>query len=113
MNDGERIERWLRELAATLQAAAGLAARGEDAFRNDPALPLAFEALSNRVGDLSKRLTRADPDRFSNSAWRAAARHRDFVVHHYGALDHDLLWSTVVDSFPRLAELVRVQLDQA
>lgn len=47
MNGDERIGRWLAELATTLDAAAVLAARGEAAYHDDPALPLAFEALSN------------------------------------------------------------------
>lgn len=106
MNDADRIERWLTDLAATLDQAADLVERGEHAFRDDPALPLAFEALSNRVGDLSKRLIGADAQRFAHPTWRLAARHRDFVVHHYDALDDDLLWRTVTVSFPELRILV-------
>ena len=106
MNADERVPRWLDDLADVLVQAAALADRGERAFRSDPALPLAFEALSNRVGDLAKRLVAAAPDRFRHPNWRAAARHRDFVVHHDDRLDEALLWRTVTRSFPELAELV-------
>lgn len=105
MNDEERIDRWLADLESTLREAATLAERGVEAYRHDAALPFAFEALVNRVGDLAKRLCRADAARFNDPTWRAAARTRDFVVHHYDRIDADLLWRTVTVSFPRLREL--------
>jgi hypothetical protein len=57
------------DLGSTLDSAETLVLRGERAFHSDAALPLAFEALSNRVGDLSKRLCAADPQRFSDPMW--------------------------------------------
>lgn len=112
MNDPDRIARWLADLGSTLHQAARLAERGPEDFERDAALPLAFEALVNRVGDLAKRLVAADRDRFADPLWRAAARTRDFVVHHYDRIDTDLLWQTVTVSFPQLAELVRAQRDR-
>lgn len=109
MKDADRIARWLADLEATLERAAELAERGRESFDNDSALPLAFEALSNRVGDLAKRLIGVDPQRFSQPSWRQAARHRDFVVHHYDRLDTDLLWQTVTQNFPQLARLARAE----
>lgn len=106
MNDADRVPGWLADLQDALARAAELAGRGREAFDEDAALPLAFEALSNRIGDLAKKLCAADPDRFAGPAWRQAARHRDFVVHHDGRIDDDLLWATVTDSFPALAALV-------
>lgn len=100
-------ERWLDELDRALVQAARLVERGEDIFHADPAIPLAFEALSNRVGDLAKRLRTADPQRFAHPSWRAAARHRDFVVHDHDRMDSELLWRTVTVSFPELAGLLR------
>lgn len=102
MNEADRVARWLSDLIDTLDAARTLADRGRDAFDGDPALPLAFEALSNRIGDLAKRLVATAPEQFSAAVWRQAARHRDFVVHHYDRLDAELLWRTVTESFPAL-----------
>lgn len=104
MTGPERADAWLRDLVIALDQAAMLVARGHGAYLEDPALPLAFEALVNRVGDLAKRLTTADPSRFAQPIWRAAARTRDFVVHHYDRVDHDVLWQTVSVSFPALRE---------
>ncbi|GAA1830204.1 HepT-like ribonuclease domain-containing protein [Agromyces salentinus] len=106
MKPADRVERWLADLSATLDSAADLVARGREAFGTDPALPLAFEALSNRVGDLSKRLTAADPARFDHPLWSQAARNRDFVVHHYDRIDEDALWVTVSRSFVELRLLL-------
>ncbi len=109
MKIDDRIPRWLDDLEATLATAADLAFRGRTAFDSDPAVALAFEALSNRVGDLAKRLLAAAPERFADPIWRQAARQRDFVVHHYDRVDADLLWRTVTESFPKLADAVRAQ----
>ncbi|MGL3148962.1 HepT-like ribonuclease domain-containing protein [Microbacterium sp. A82] len=109
MNEADRTQRWLDELRSTLDTAADLVERGHDAYDKDLAVPLAFEALSNRIGDLAKRLVVADSERFSALIWRQAARHRDYVVHHYDRLDGELLWRTVTESFPELAALVRAE----
>ncbi len=109
MKDNDRVDRWVADLISTLNQAAELVERGEDAYRQDPALPLAFEALSNRVGELAKRLVSASPGRFSEAIFRQAARNRDFVAHHYDRVDRAILWRTVRDSFP----LLRVALEDA
>lgn len=80
----------------------GSVARGRTEFDHDPAIPLAFEALSNRVGDLAERLVAADPARFSDPIWSQAARNGDVVVHHYDRVDADALWVTVDRSFAEL-----------
>ncbi|MGM7667638.1 HepT-like ribonuclease domain-containing protein [Microbacterium sp. A93] len=109
MNEVDRIQRCLDELRSAFDTAANLVERGRDAYDSDLAVPLAFEALSNRIGDLVRRLVAADSERFSASIWRQAARHRDYVVHHCDRLDAELLWRTVTESFPELAALVRAE----
>lgn len=109
MKESDRLDRWVADLRMTLGRAEELVARGEGSYREDPAMPLAFEALSNRVGELSKRLIAADPAKFASGIWRQAARNRDFVVHHYDRIDDELLWRTVAVSFP----LLRAALDDA
>lgn len=103
----QRIARWMADLNAMLDSAESLVSRGEQAFHSDPALPLAFEALSNRVGELSKRLCAADLERFSAPIWSQAARNRDFVVHHYDRIDTQALWITISVSFPELRRMLR------
>jgi uncharacterized protein with HEPN domain len=106
---GRAPERWRDGLITTLDRAGELAGRGHAAYVEDPALPLAFEALANRVGELAKRLSAAEPARFRAPIWAQAARNRDFVVHHDDRIDAQALWLTVTVSFPALrAEAERV-----
>jgi len=98
----ERTDRWIDDLLATLGAAEALVARGREAYDADTALPLTFEALSNRVGDLATRLTAVDPARFAEPIWAQAARNRDFVVHHDDRIDREALWQTATQGFPEL-----------
>ena len=108
MKADERIDRWLSDLLASLDTAAELVDRGRSAFDADPAVALAFEALSNRVGEIAKRLNAADAARFSHPIWAQAARNRDFVVHSYDRIDRDALWGTVTRSFPELRDAAAV-----
>ena len=106
---GGRTARWAEDLRLTLDRAAELAARGREEFDSDAALPLAFEALVSRVGELAKRLSAAAPDTFADRIWSDAARNRDFVAHHYDRIDLDVLWVTVTRDLPAL----RTALDAA
>jgi uncharacterized protein with HEPN domain len=109
VRDVDRVERWLDDLSASLTSAADLVGRGREAFDADPALPLAFEVLCNRAGELAKRLVATDPVRFHDAVWAQAARNRDFGVHHCDRLDAQSMWSTVSTSFP----LLQRQIDLA
>ncbi|PTL74511.1 hypothetical protein C1I63_17930 [Rathayibacter caricis DSM 15933] len=103
----DRSARWLDLIVEDCARAQALVDRGRDAFDADPALPLAFEALANRIGDLAKRLAHDDPQRFSEALWSIAAKNRDFIVHHYDVVDRDRLWLTVATDFPSVADLAR------
>jgi uncharacterized protein with HEPN domain len=101
-----RAEALLVDLLAVLEKAARLADRGRNALDEDEALPLAFEAICNRVGDIAKKLLEVEPARFTDSVWREAAQNRDFVVHQYHRIDLETLWITVSESLPALREKI-------
>jgi len=103
----DQITRWMTELRNTLSIADELVERGRAAYDTDPALRLAFEALSNRVGDLAKRLVALDPERFNAPIWSAAARNRDLVAHSYHRIDYDLLWATVAQDFGAMGAMLQ------
>lgn len=107
MKANDRIDGLLEDLEDSLRSAAELVARGRNQFDTDLAVRLAFEALSNRVGEVAKLLTKLDPERFAESEWSLASRHRDRIVHHYSSISLEALWSTVTIHFPRLRELAR------
>lgn len=102
MNSHERIEGLLDDLEQTLDSAAVLVARGRGAFDSDLAMRLAFEALSNRVGEVSKLLTQLDPQLFAEPVWSFATKNRD-------SIDLDVLWDTAASHFPKLRELARTK----
>lgn len=52
------------------------------------------------------RICTPDPQRFAHPLWSAAAKNRDLIAHHYEVIDPDELWDTVVQGFPRLADVV-------
>lgn len=102
MKPENRVERWVDDLNEALDLADELVARGRDAYDADPAMPLAFQTLATRVGEIAKRLVAADPVRFNSPEWSLAARQRDLVVHHYDRIDDDALWDTVSVHLPKL-----------
>ena len=106
MTSDGRAQALLTDLLAVLEKAARLADRGRIALDEDEALPLAFEAICNRVGDLAKKLREVDPARFTDSVWKQAAQNRDFVVHQYHRIDLDTLWLTVSVSLPALRDKI-------
>ena len=103
LGHNDRVAGWVIELRATLADAGLLVDRGRTAFDSDRALPLAFEALCNRVGELCKKLVESQPEAFQHPVFRQAIRNRNFVVHQYHQIDLDALWATVTDGFAELA----------
>ena len=106
MTPDGRTDALIADLLEVLDKAARLADRGRASLDEDEALPLAFEAICNRVGDIAKKLMEIDPARFADSVWRKAAQNRDFVVHQYHRLDLDTLWITVTKSFAELRDRI-------
>jgi hypothetical protein len=96
----DRTERWRADLTATLADAATLVSRGRAAFDSDLALPLACEAICNRVGDLAKKLISVDPARYAEPIWTLAARN-------YPRPDVELLWNTMTADLPALAAALK------
>lgn len=106
MISDRRVQALVVDLLAILEKAARLADRGRNALDEDEALPLAFESICNRVGDIAKKLMEVDPARFTDSVWKQAAQNRDFVVHQYHRIDIDTLWITVSESLPALRDKI-------
>ncbi len=95
--------RWATLLRENLSLATTVTVRGREVFFSDRTLQLAGEALIIRVGDLAKKLVTAEPTLGDDPVWRAAARTRDFVAHHYHRVDTEALWETLTVSFGDLS----------
>jgi uncharacterized protein with HEPN domain len=109
-----RVAKDLLDLDESLSTAAELVARGRAVYDSDRAIQLAFEALSNRIGEAIKRLARDGwTESQSEIEWAAATRHRDFLVHHYQLIDPELLWSTMAVDLPRMHAALQPSIREA
>ena len=74
----------------------------EQVFYNDATYQLAATQIMGQIGELVKRLSDDFVKENSNVPWKAIARNRDVVVHHYSKLDPTKLWETMKKDFPVL-----------
>jgi uncharacterized protein with HEPN domain len=69
---------------------------------DDELLRLALTKLVEIVGEAAKQVSEPTRATYPEVPWRAAARMRDRLVHHYFDIDLDVLWETVTAELPRL-----------
>jgi uncharacterized protein with HEPN domain len=68
----------------------------------DELLRLALTKLVEIVGEAAKQVSPETRAALPDVPWRAAARMRDRLVHHYFDINLDVLWQTVTTDLPRL-----------
>src|SRR5947209_1428120 len=59
------------------------------------------------IGEAVKQVPQAFRDQYPDLEWRKIARFRDIVVHHYFAVDEQIVWDIVQNKAPEL--LVQLQ----
>lgn len=98
-DDRTRI-RHLRE-AATKAVNYGADKQRSD-LDDDELLRLALTKLVEIVGEAAKSVTAEGRAALPEVPWRAAARMRDRLVHHYFDINLDILWRTITEDLPQL-----------
>jgi uncharacterized protein with HEPN domain len=98
-DDRTRI-RHLRE-AATKAVGYGAGKQRSD-LDDDELLRLALTKLVEIVGEAAKSITAEGRAAMPEVPWRAAARMRDRLVHHYFDINLDILWRTITTDLPQL-----------
>ena len=73
---------------------------------DDELLRLALTKLVEIVGEAAKQVSGPTRAAYPEVPWRAAARMRDRLVHHYFDIDLDVLWETITADLPRLLSSV-------
>jgi uncharacterized protein with HEPN domain len=68
----------------------------------DEMLRLALTKLIEIVGEAAKQVSENTQANYPEVPWRAAARMRDRLVHHYFDINLDVLWQTVTVDLPQL-----------
>jgi uncharacterized protein with HEPN domain len=83
------------------------ATRGRKAFDSDQALRDAILYQIVVIGEAARSALEADPsieDELPEIEWSPMVRMRDRVAHHYWATDNEVVWTTAVESVPKLHE---------
>ena len=78
--------------------------RGETTFMGDEALPLAAEAVINRIGEAVNRLPDAFKADFPDVPWKAIRGMRKLLTHHYESANPVMIWQTLETALPAFAE---------
>lgn len=74
------------------------------AYDQDETLRLALTHLVQTVGEAARRVSREFCDAHPQVPWQAVIGMRHKVVHDYMNVDEDILWDTVINELPPLAE---------
>ena len=69
---------------------------------HDEFLRLALTKLVEIVGEAAKSISSEGRTAMPAVPWRAAARMRDRLVHHYFDINLDILWQTITEDLPQL-----------
>jgi uncharacterized protein with HEPN domain len=82
-------------------------AMSEEQFMVDEKTQRAFARSFEIIGEASKKI----PDGFKTEHpevnWKAMARMRDKLIHHYFGVDYSLVWNTVQENIPELGEQLK------
>ena len=65
-----------------------------------------------QIVELAKSLTPEALQLCPDIPWKNIIRIRDFIAHHYGALERDTVWDTLVNHVPALAKRVQQILEE-
>ena len=101
------VDELLADLAEAVDAAAELVDLGKERWDAERPLRLAGEAIIGRLGDVATKL----PDEVIKATpeipWREVKGMRIIAAHAYHRIDYELVWVTLRDDVPRMAEAIR------
>ena len=78
----------------------------EDAFIQDEKSKRAFTRSIEIIGEASKQIPIEVKEAYPDVEWKAVARMRDRLIHHYFGVDYGLIWDTIQEDIPLLREQV-------
>ena len=74
----------------------------EDNFIEDEKLKRAFTRSIEIIGEASKQIPLEIKQAYPDVEWKAMARMRDRLIHHYFGVDYALVWDTIQEDIPLL-----------
>jgi len=100
----EYLQHILDETDYLMQHSRGLR---REQFLGDPTLRRAFARSIEVIGEAAKQVPEDVRDKYPAVEWRAIAGMRDRLIHAYFGVDYEIVWDTVVNRIPMLAQQVR------
>lgn len=82
----------------------------KEKFLADGTLKRAFVRSIEIIGEAVKQLPEDLLSQHPTIEWRAIARMRDYVIHHYFGVDYDIVWDVVTEQIPLLASEIEQML---
>ena len=84
----------------------------EAEFLADEKRKRAFARSFEIIGEASKNIPDDEKKKYSRIDWKAMARMRDRLIHHYFGVDYHIVWDTVQENIPSLKKELEDILDK-
>ena len=78
----------------------------ESDFIQDEKSKRAFARSIEIIGEASKQIPVEVKEAYPDVEWKAMARMRDRLIHHYFGVDYGLVWDTIQENIPLLKKQV-------
>lgn len=101
------VDDLLADLAEAVDAAAEIVDLGKERWDAERPLRLAGEAVIGRLGDVASKLPDQVIKAMPDIPWREVKGMRIIAAHAYHRIDYELVWVTLRDDVPRIAEAIR------
>lgn len=87
--------------------------RGKDAYLADALLQEAGDSLMMKLGEAADRLSKLDVLAPDGVDWALAVANRNFLIHQYDEINHELTWLTLSRDLPEWKRSLVTLFDEA
>lgn len=78
-----------------------------DEFPKDDKTASAVVRKFEIIGEAVKIMPKEIKEKYPDVPWHEMAKMRDKVIHHYFAVDYEILWKTIKESLPDLKKQIK------
>lgn len=102
---------YLRQMLESAQKAQTfLQGKTRSDFDDDEVLRLALAHLLQVIGEAARRVSPEKQALLASIPWKAVMGMRHRIVHNYADLDENVVWQTLIEDLPPLAEALNTAL---